>query len=92
MGLSPDALLERNPKLVIVRISGWGQAGPYSRRPGFGTLVEAMSGFASMNGFRRSRAAAAADIPGRWRRRIVWRRIDDDCACAKSNRTEGAAR
>jgi crotonobetainyl-CoA:carnitine CoA-transferase CaiB-like acyl-CoA transferase len=51
MGLPPDALLERNPKLVIVRISGWGQTGPYSRRPGFGTLVEAMSGLASMNGF-----------------------------------------
>ncbi|MGH8702043.1 MAG: CoA transferase, partial [Burkholderiales bacterium] len=46
MGLAPAALLERNPKLVIVRISGWGQDGPYRRRPGFGTLVEGMSGFA----------------------------------------------
>jgi len=51
MGLAPDILLERNPKLVIVRISGWGQTGPYRGRPGFGTLIEAMSGFASMNGF-----------------------------------------
>jgi len=51
MGLGPDQLLEINPKLVIVRISGWGQQGPYSRRPGFGTLVEGMSGFASFNGF-----------------------------------------
>jgi formyl-CoA transferase len=51
MGLAPDKLLERNPKLVVVRISGWGQDGPYSQRPGFGTLVEGMSGFASMNGF-----------------------------------------
>jgi formyl-CoA transferase len=51
MGLGPDRLLERNPKLVIVRISGWGQDGPYRSRPGFGTLVEGMSGFASMNGF-----------------------------------------
>lgn len=51
MGLAPDALLERNPQLVIARISGWGQDGPYSRRPGFGTLVEGMSGFASFNGF-----------------------------------------
>jgi crotonobetainyl-CoA:carnitine CoA-transferase CaiB-like acyl-CoA transferase len=51
MGLGPEALLERNPKLVIVRISGWGQSGPYRRRPGFGTLVEGMSGFASFNGF-----------------------------------------
>jgi formyl-CoA transferase len=51
MGLAPTRLLERNPRLVVVRISGWGQDGPYRRRPGFGTLVEGMSGFASMNGF-----------------------------------------
>ena len=51
MGLGPDELLKLNPKLVIVRISGWGQEGPYSKRPGFGTLVEGMSGFASFNGF-----------------------------------------
>ncbi len=51
MGLGRDVLLGRNPKLVIVRISGWGQTGPYRRRPGFGTLVEGISGFASFNGF-----------------------------------------
>ena len=51
MGLAPDVLLERNPRLVVVRISGWGQTGPYRRRPGFGTLVEGISGFASFNGF-----------------------------------------
>ena len=51
MGLAPQALLERNPRLVVVRISGWGQTGPYRRRPGFGTLVEGISGFASFNGF-----------------------------------------
>jgi len=51
MGLGPDRLMEANPKLVIVRISGFGQDGPYRRRPGFGTLVEGMSGFASFNGF-----------------------------------------
>jgi len=51
MGLGPDVLHQRNPGLVIVRISGWGQDGPYSHRPGFGTLIEGMSGFASMNGF-----------------------------------------
>ena len=51
MGLAPEALLALNPKLVIVRISGWGQDGPYHRRPGFGTVIEGMSGFASMNGF-----------------------------------------
>jgi len=51
LGVGPDRLLERNPKLVVVRVSGFGQTGPYARRPGFGTLVEAMSGFASRNGF-----------------------------------------
>ena len=51
MGLGPDVLHARNPKLIIVRISGFGQDGPYRDRPGFGTLVEAMSGFASKNGF-----------------------------------------
>ncbi len=50
-GLSPDALHEINPRLVIVRISGWGQDGPYRDRPGFGTLVEATSGFSAVNGF-----------------------------------------
>ena len=51
MGLGPDVLLKHHPRLVIARISGWGQDGPYRRRPGFGTLVEGMSGYASMNGF-----------------------------------------
>ncbi|MFM1988839.1 MAG: hypothetical protein RJA99_1796 [Pseudomonadota bacterium] len=51
LGLGPEVLLAANPRLVIVRVSGWGQDGPFSHKPGFGTLVEAMSGFASMNGF-----------------------------------------
>ena len=51
LGVGPDALLAANPKLVLVRVSGFGQTGPYAKRPGFGTLVEAMSGFASRNGF-----------------------------------------
>lgn len=51
MGLAPEALHAANPRLVVVRISGWGQDGPYRRRPGFGTLIEGLSGFASMNGF-----------------------------------------
>ncbi|MCY4314526.1 MAG: CoA transferase [Roseovarius sp.] len=50
-GLGPDVLWRNSPDLVIVRISGWGQTGPYSNRPGFGTLIEALSGFASMTGF-----------------------------------------
>ena len=51
MGLGPEVLLRAHPGLVIVRVSGWGQTGPYAHKPGFGTLVEAASGFAAMNGF-----------------------------------------
>ncbi len=51
LGVGPEKLMERNPRLVLVRVSGFGQTGPYAKRPGFGTLVEAMSGFASRNGF-----------------------------------------
>src|SRR5512140_347242 len=51
MGFAPEVLLARNPGIVVVRISGWGQDGPYKFRPGFGTLVEGMSGFAAKNGF-----------------------------------------
>jgi crotonobetainyl-CoA:carnitine CoA-transferase CaiB-like acyl-CoA transferase len=51
MGLGPDVLHARNPGLVIVRVSGFGQTGPYAPLPGFGTLVEAMSGFAARTGF-----------------------------------------
>lgn len=51
MGLGPDILLGRNPKLIMVRVSGFGQTGPYRERPGFGSMVEAMSGFASRNGY-----------------------------------------
>lgn len=51
MGFAPKLLHKSNPGLIIVRISGWGQDGAYRDRPGFGSLVEAMSGFAAMNGF-----------------------------------------
>jgi crotonobetainyl-CoA:carnitine CoA-transferase CaiB-like acyl-CoA transferase len=51
LGVAPEVLLARNPKVVVVRVSGFGQTGPYRKRPGFGTLVEAMSGFAARNGF-----------------------------------------
>jgi crotonobetainyl-CoA:carnitine CoA-transferase CaiB-like acyl-CoA transferase len=51
MGLGPEILHRRNPSLIIVRVSGWGQDGPYRDRPGFGTLVESMSGYAARTGF-----------------------------------------
>ncbi|MBV7457261.1 CoA transferase [Acidovorax sp. sif1233] len=55
MGLGKDRLNALNPKLVVVRISGWGQTGQFASKGGFGSLIEAMSGFAAMNGF--------ADLP-----------------------------
>jgi crotonobetainyl-CoA:carnitine CoA-transferase CaiB-like acyl-CoA transferase len=51
MGLAPERLLIDNPNLIIVRVSGFGQTGPYAQLPGFGTIVEAMSGFAYRTGF-----------------------------------------
>ena len=51
MELAPARLHGSNPRLVIVRVSGWGQDGPYRHRPGFGSLVEGMSGFAARTGF-----------------------------------------
>ena len=50
-GLGPDSLLDVNPKLVILRYSGFGQTGPYKDRPGFGTIAECMSGYIGMTGF-----------------------------------------
>ncbi|MGY1825244.1 MULTISPECIES: CaiB/BaiF CoA transferase family protein [unclassified Blastococcus] len=49
-GLGYDELSRDNPGLVLVRVTGFGQFGPYSGRPGFGTLAEAMSGFAAITG------------------------------------------
>ncbi len=48
--LGPDVLLARNPRLVVTRVTGFGQDGPYAGRPGFATIAEAMSGFAAING------------------------------------------
>jgi formyl-CoA transferase len=50
-GIPPDRLHEANPKLVILRNSAFGQSGPWAKRPGFGTLAEAISGLAHMTGF-----------------------------------------
>ena len=50
LGLVPDELIAANPKLVVTRVTGFGQDGPYASRPGFATLAEAMSGFAAING------------------------------------------
>lgn len=49
-GLGYDILSELNPGLIMLRVTGFGQTGPYSKRPAFGTLVESMSGFAHLTG------------------------------------------
>lgn len=49
-GLGWERLSALNPGLILVRVTGFGQEGPYARRPAFGTLAEAMSGFAAMTG------------------------------------------
>lgn len=50
LGLSPDQLHEINPHLVITRVTGFGQTGPYADRPGFASIAESMSGYAAVNG------------------------------------------
>lgn len=50
-GLGYEQLSAVNPRLIMVRVTGFGQTGPYKDRPGFGTLAEAMSGFAEINGY-----------------------------------------
>ncbi|MDP2035663.1 MAG: CaiB/BaiF CoA-transferase family protein [Polaromonas sp.] len=49
-GLGPDDLLKLNPRLIMLRISGYGQTGPYRDRPGFGVVAEAMSGLRHLSG------------------------------------------
>jgi len=50
LGLSPDTLLKRNDKLVIVRVTGFGQTGPYASRPGFASIAESMAGLSAISG------------------------------------------
>jgi crotonobetainyl-CoA:carnitine CoA-transferase CaiB-like acyl-CoA transferase len=51
LGIGPDELHRVNPRLVVVRISAFGQTGPNAERPGFGTLAEAFSGLAEISGY-----------------------------------------
>lgn len=60
--LGYEQLHEENPKLIMVRVTGFGQSGPYSAMPGFGTLAEAMSGLASVLG-ERDRAPIVPPLP-----------------------------
>jgi crotonobetainyl-CoA:carnitine CoA-transferase CaiB-like acyl-CoA transferase len=50
LGLDPVELMKRNPKLVVLRVSGFGQSGPYAQKPGFATIAEALSGLSGLLG------------------------------------------
>jgi crotonobetainyl-CoA:carnitine CoA-transferase CaiB-like acyl-CoA transferase len=50
LGLGPTVLHSRNPRLVILRVTGFGQTGPYSGRPGFATIADALSGWSDLSG------------------------------------------
>jgi crotonobetainyl-CoA:carnitine CoA-transferase CaiB-like acyl-CoA transferase len=50
LGLAPEELIARNPRLVVTRVTGFGQTGPYRDKAGFATQAEALSGFAAING------------------------------------------
>ena len=87
LGLAPQQLWEHNPKLIVTRISGWGQTGPYSSRPGFGTLAEAAAGFIGLNGYAdlpplpsplptESRMADGAPLPTESERPLELREVD----------------
>ena len=54
-GLGWDTLKVINPRLVMVRVTGFGQTGPYKMRPGFGTIAEAFSGFSNVTGEKMGR-------------------------------------
>src|SRR3954468_8500592 len=51
LDLAPETLQAVNPRLIVVRLSAFGQTGPYSHRPGFGTLAEAFSGLTDISGY-----------------------------------------
>ena len=50
LGLDPEELIKSNPKLVVLRVSGFGQSGPYAQKPGFATIAEALSGLSGLLG------------------------------------------
>lgn len=54
-GVGPKTLRSENPELIVVRLSGYGQTGPKSQKPGFGTVAEGLSGWAAVNGFPDSK-------------------------------------
>ena len=98
-GLGPDELLAVNPRLVMLRYSGFGQTGPYKDRPGFGTIAECMSGYVGMTGFQDGPptlppvplADEVAGVFGAMAGMMaLWRRDAGSRAGADGNRDDGA--
>ena len=87
-GLGPDALLAANPRLVVARVTAFGQHGPYATRPGFGSIAEAMSGFAALTGEPDGPADAAA-VRARRRHRRAGDELRRDRSAAQRRRRRG---
>ena len=92
LGLGPEeVLLVENPGLVVLRVTGYGQDGPYADRAGFGTMAEAMSTLAHTTGAARRPADASPGRPGRRGHRPAGRVCDPDGA-ATSRRAPARVR
>ena len=90
LGLGWDVLHALNPKLVMVRLSGFGQSGPMKDQPGFGAVGESMGGLRYITGFRGSPAGAHRHLDWRFDCRAVGRdRCADGAAPSRSQRRPG---
>ena len=78
-GLGWDTLKVINPRLVMVRVTGFGQTGPYKMRPGFGTIAEAFSGFSNVIGEKKWAANTSKFWTCRWNSCIIWNVCDNVC-------------
>jgi crotonobetainyl-CoA:carnitine CoA-transferase CaiB-like acyl-CoA transferase len=93
MGLAPADLHAANPALVIVRVSGWGQTGPYRDLPGFGSLIEGFSGFACKHSDAQGRprlpnmamADMIAGLQGAFATMVALREVEVNGGCGRSS-------
>ena len=80
MGARLGYIKSYKPGLVMVRVTGFGQTGPYKMRPGFGTIVEAFSGFSNVTGEKKWAANTSKFWTCRWNSRIIWNICDNVCS------------
>lgn len=89
-GIGPQVLHDANPRLIIARVSGFGQFGPYRDRPGFGTLAEAMSGFAAITGEPSGPPTLLRSV---WLTGLrPWQRRRPSCSPYRGDSTPGSVR